>query len=496
MPRFQTVVRHARFVYSPYTSDEMLGFGQLLADTIRARIQSGQNINDQAAAPLKPGQGGRRGYNAEQKKTTKELDEQSKRWTELLGKSAKVSGEVFKQDIAEGTKKLEEQAKAVGKLSAEWNKLTAARESQTVAHEKRMIQIGADANDPLGTLAQIQALDKGQIEQRRQAALAFLPSDPLQKMMQQANADKEAANALGELRYQWEEKVAEVRKKADQEQQEMLDKQEKSIEKIAEKLFDTLFTKPKDFGKDLAKTVHQAVLKPVVEGVSGMAANALHPVIYGEDGKGGLAGIFKGMFGGGKSGDPVKVSTDQNTAATIQNSAHVAALTAVLAGAMGVAAPAIAAPAIPGVSLPSISAPAVSIPTRMASPYTGGGGGVVGGGGGAVAAVAGPSFSDLANLPLNHDRIAQTLDMSAPISQSGPNGAYSTAAMASLPMSHDPVAQLLAMAGGGKLTGGGGASSLASRRTARPSSRWSASRSRNSAATSRWRCGRPTFGKW
>ena len=62
MPRFQTVVRRARFVYSPYTSDEMLGFGQLLADTIRARIQSGQNIYDQAAAPLKPGLPGRRGY--------------------------------------------------------------------------------------------------------------------------------------------------------------------------------------------------------------------------------------------------------------------------------------------------------------------------------------------------------------------------------------------------------------------------------------------------
>jgi hypothetical protein len=62
MARFQTVVRRARFVYSPYTSDEMLGFGQLLADTIRARIQSGQNIYDQAAAPLKPGLPGRRGY--------------------------------------------------------------------------------------------------------------------------------------------------------------------------------------------------------------------------------------------------------------------------------------------------------------------------------------------------------------------------------------------------------------------------------------------------
>jgi hypothetical protein len=40
----------------------MLGFGQLLADTIRARIQSGQNIYDQAVAPLKPGLPGHRGY--------------------------------------------------------------------------------------------------------------------------------------------------------------------------------------------------------------------------------------------------------------------------------------------------------------------------------------------------------------------------------------------------------------------------------------------------
>jgi hypothetical protein len=81
----------------------------------------------------------------------------------------------------------------------------------------------------------------------------------------------------------------------------MLDQQEKSIEKVAEKLYDTLFTKPKDFGKDLAKTIHQEVLKPVVEGVSGITANVLHPVIYGDDGKGGIAGIFKGLFGGGKA---------------------------------------------------------------------------------------------------------------------------------------------------------------------------------------------------
>jgi hypothetical protein len=49
MARFQTVLKRARFVYSPYTATEMQSFGQVLADSIRARIQSGQNIYDQAA---------------------------------------------------------------------------------------------------------------------------------------------------------------------------------------------------------------------------------------------------------------------------------------------------------------------------------------------------------------------------------------------------------------------------------------------------------------
>jgi hypothetical protein len=62
MVSFRTVIRRARFAYSPFTAQEMQGFAQLLADTIRARIQSGQNIFDQAAAPLKPGRSGRRGY--------------------------------------------------------------------------------------------------------------------------------------------------------------------------------------------------------------------------------------------------------------------------------------------------------------------------------------------------------------------------------------------------------------------------------------------------
>ena len=396
-------------------------------------------------------------YNTEQDRLNKEIDEQKKKWDELAGKSSKAIGSAFAEDIAEGNKKLEEQSKAVAKLAAEWVKLRDTGESQALAHAKRMIGISSD-DDAMGILKAQQALDYGQIAKTRQAALSNLSTDPVEAIEQRLVAEKAAANAVGELRYQWEEKLAEAQKKAAKEAQDALDVQEKSIEKVLDKLYNTLFTKPRDFGKDLAKTIHEELLKPVVSGISGVTASVLHPIIYGDDGKGGIAGVFKNMFGGNKSGDPVKVSTDQNTAATIQNTAHIAAMTAVLAGAMGMSAPSVpAATGMPGVSLPSISAPAVSVPIRI-----GGGGVGVGVGAGSVAAVAGPSFSDLANLPLNHDRIAQMLDMSSPIRQTEPNGSFGTAAMANLPMNQDRLSQMIQMAAVGKLQGLGGGSQILS----------------------------------
>jgi hypothetical protein len=62
MPQFQTVIRSARFVYSAYTATAMQAFAQVLTDSIRGRIQRGQNIYDQGAAPLKLGLSDRRGY--------------------------------------------------------------------------------------------------------------------------------------------------------------------------------------------------------------------------------------------------------------------------------------------------------------------------------------------------------------------------------------------------------------------------------------------------
>ncbi len=141
----------------------------------------------------------------------------------------------------------------------------------------------------------------------------------------------------------------------------LIETQKREMDEIQNKasgLFHTLFTKPQDFGKQLGSTLKEAALKPVTEGLGGLAASAIHPLIYGSDGQGGIAGIFGGIFGGGKQ-DPMKAATDLNTAVTAQNSVAIASLTAVMASAMGMGVPAIAAPATAS-SVPS-GGPAASV---------------------------------------------------------------------------------------------------------------------------------------
>jgi hypothetical protein len=180
-----------------------------------------------------------------------------------------------------------------------------------------------------------------------------------------AQARKDLYTDLAQAQDQLEEKRAQIAQKRVQELQQEFD----GLEKVSAGLFHTLFTKPQEFGKQLGGTIHEAVLKPVTEGLGGMVAGAIHPLIYGSDGKGGISGVFKGIFGGGKQ-DPIKAATDLNTAVTAQNSVAVASLTAVFAAAMGMGAPAIAAPTgIPG----GISLPAISIPAAVAGVSTGAG---------------------------------------------------------------------------------------------------------------------------
>jgi hypothetical protein len=137
-------------------------------------------------------------------------------------------------------------------------------------------------------------------------------------------------------------KIAEIQDK----QQE---KQHEELAKTSTALWNTLLTKPGDFGKQLSGTIHAAVLKPVTEGLGNLTANALKPVIYGADGTGGVAGLFGGMFG---RQDPIKTATDQNTLATRQNSLAMYQLSALLARASGVSLSSLPTPAfLPGLGV-------------------------------------------------------------------------------------------------------------------------------------------------
>jgi len=213
-----------------------------------------------------------------------------------------------------------------------------------------------------------------------------------------AQAQKDLFTEIAQAQDQFEEKQAQLQQKREQELQSQID----GLQKQAEKLIDVLFTKPATFGKDLLSTIRSAVLKPVTETLGGAVANLLHPVIYGSDGHGGINAMLRGT-----SKDPVRVSTDMNTAATMQNSAVMAGLTAILAAGMGIAAPSVSGgiAGMPGISVPSISVPAPVSGSAGVSITT------LGGHGGASlpgpivtagsAPAAAPSVDDLMNLPMS-----------------------------------------------------------------------------------------------
>jgi len=215
-----------------------------------------------------------------------------------------------------------------------------------------------------------------------------------------AQAQKDLFTEIAQAQDQFDEKQAQIQQKREQELQSQID----GLQKQAEKLIDVLFTKPANFGKDLLNTIHSAVLKPIAETLGGAVANVLHPIVYGSDGHGGINGLLRG----GTSKDPVRVSTDMNTSATMQNSAVMASLTAILAAGMGMAAPHVSGgtSGVPSISMPSISVPApvsgsvsVSVPTSS-GPSEGAslpGTSVTTG----AAPAAAPSVGDLMNLPMS-----------------------------------------------------------------------------------------------
>ena len=157
-------------------------------------------------------------------------------------------------------------------------------------------------------------------------------------------------------------------------------------------LFHTLLTDPQKFPKQLVGTVRESLIQPISKGLSGMTASLLYPVTSS------VGGLFQGMFSSHQA-DPVKVSTDQNTTATMQNSAAILLLTAHLAAGMGMGTPTmpsvsgIVGASIPSISMPSVGGgiPSVSSSITYGSPASFG----LGGGSANPMAMGGPGGGDI-----------------------------------------------------------------------------------------------------
>jgi hypothetical protein len=59
---FQTKITRARFVVGPFSSEQMQMVATYTLNSIAWRISRGENCEDAAAKPLKPGKNGKRGY--------------------------------------------------------------------------------------------------------------------------------------------------------------------------------------------------------------------------------------------------------------------------------------------------------------------------------------------------------------------------------------------------------------------------------------------------
>lgn len=116
---------------------------------------------------------------------------------------------------------------------------------------------------------------------------------------------------------------------------EELQRQFDTIKREASDLFETLFTRAKDFPRQLAESIRAAFLRPVTEGLGNLTANILRPIIYGEDGNGGIAGRLRGLFG--QVQNPMKISTDLNTLATQQNTTALVAAASAFSGGAAIA---------------------------------------------------------------------------------------------------------------------------------------------------------------
>jgi hypothetical protein len=155
-------------------------------------------------------------YNKLLQQQTAKAEELAKQWERLGLEAARESQKFREDDIKQGTKQLEEQGKAIGKLAEEYNKLTAEINSEALRHQVQMIGYapGASAN-PLTTLAQQQAVERQAVLDKYNAGLELANNTLKGGLLieQQANLALEKKLALDRLDNQVLEKQAEIRQK-------------------------------------------------------------------------------------------------------------------------------------------------------------------------------------------------------------------------------------------------------------------------------------------
>ncbi len=129
-------------------------------------------------------------------------------WAEKLRAVTQHTAEMYAPGIAVAVKNLEEGARAATKWAEQVNRISAQSGEATLRHNVSMAGINGNPNDPLGTLATQQAIQRADIQDRYEQKLAMSNKD-----LDRFTALQEKQLALQKLQYEWEEKTAELRHK-------------------------------------------------------------------------------------------------------------------------------------------------------------------------------------------------------------------------------------------------------------------------------------------
>ena len=234
-------------------------------------------------------------FNTEVEKTNKELETEATRWNRLTveathGARRWRSRTRSKRDSNASTNRQSRTSKSASQMRASGRSSTTRR--SLAAWARPAASPNAPSRSPAPAAKCRRSAQQIQVREAiRAEELKIKEAHDDIYDVDQERWKAELANLQD--RYQYEEKILEVQRKERDE-----------IKNTAAGLFHTLLTKPGQFPKQFENTVREAVVRPVAEGLGGMAASALSPVIFGGDGQGGIAGIFRGAFGGkGKLAD-------------------------------------------------------------------------------------------------------------------------------------------------------------------------------------------------